>query len=112
MFLLFLLFFIKKKKINKKKKLGGEDADMGRQLHSSGRQDNTIRILSLIRQDVEKNYNRPNDKATPSGHNPYYGNCIQQKCNRPDAMATSSRRGPNMVLHGARYGKSIAQLSV
>jgi hypothetical protein len=44
--------------------------------------------VTLIRQDVEKNCNLPDDRATPSG------------C------------GPDMELRGACYGKSIAQLSV
>jgi hypothetical protein len=35
------------------------DTYMGRQLHSSRRQGNTVRTLSLIRQDVEKNCNCP-----------------------------------------------------
>jgi hypothetical protein len=49
------------------------DTDMGRQLHPSGRQGNTVRTLSLIRQDVEKNCNLPDVRATPSGRGPYYG---------------------------------------
>jgi hypothetical protein len=35
------------------------DTNIGRQLHPSGRQGNTIQTQSLIRQDVEKNCNRP-----------------------------------------------------
>jgi hypothetical protein len=42
------------------------DTDMGRQLHSSRRQGNTVRMLSLIRQDVEKNCNRLDVWATLS----------------------------------------------
>jgi hypothetical protein len=81
------------------------DTDMGRQLHPSGRQVYIVRTLSLIRQDVEKNCNRPDAS-------PYYENYVQQKCNRPDVRATLSRRGPDMVLREARYGKPVAQLSV
>jgi hypothetical protein len=84
----------------------------GRQLHPSGRQGNTVRTLSLIRQDVVKNCNRPDVKVPRSGRNPYYGIYVQQKCNRSDARATLPRRGPDMVLHEARFGKSVAQLSI
>jgi hypothetical protein len=51
--------------------------NMGRQLHPSGRQGNTVRTLSLIRQDVEKNCNRPNNRATPFERDPYYGIYVQ-----------------------------------
>jgi hypothetical protein len=44
------------------------NTDIGRQLHPSGRQVYTVWMLSLIRQDVEKNCNRLDVKATPSGH--------------------------------------------
>jgi hypothetical protein len=88
------------------------DTDMGRQLQPSGQQDNTVRTLSLIRLDVEKNCNRLNVRATPSGCGPYYGIYVQQKCNRLDARATPSGRGLDMVLREARYEKSVAQLSV
>jgi len=37
---------------------------------------------------------------------------VQQKCNHLDARATPSGCGPDMVLHEARYGKLVAQLSV
>jgi hypothetical protein len=85
---------------------------MGRQLHPSRQQGNTVQKLSLIRQDVEKNYNRPNDRAIPSGRGPYYENCVQKKCNRPDARPTPSGRGLDMVLCGAHYEKLVAQLSI
>jgi len=45
---------------------------------------------------MEKNCNRADVRETPSGHDPYYGNYIQQSCNRPDARATPSGRGLNM----------------
>jgi hypothetical protein len=41
-----------------------EDTYMGRQLHPLGRQGNTIRTRSLIRQYMEKNCNRLDVKAT------------------------------------------------
>jgi hypothetical protein len=84
---------------------------MGIQLHPFERQGNTVRTLSLIRQDVEKNCNHPDVRATLSRHGPSYGIYVQQKCNRPDARATPSRRGPDMVLREAHYGKLVAQLS-
>jgi len=60
------------------------DTNMGRQLHPSGRKGNTIWTLSLIRQDVKKNCNHPDVRATQSERSPYYGIYVQQKCNRPD----------------------------
>jgi hypothetical protein len=42
------------------------DIDTGIQLHPSRRQGNTIRTLSLIRQDVDKNCNRSDVNVTPS----------------------------------------------
>jgi hypothetical protein len=53
------------------------DTDIGRQLHPFGRQVYTVQTLSLIRQDVEKNCNRPDVRATPSGHQSYYRNYVQ-----------------------------------
>jgi hypothetical protein len=85
---------------------------MGRQLHLFERQGNIFRTLSLIRQDMEKNCNRPDVKATPSGCGPYYGIYMQQKCNRPDFRATTSGRDLDMVLRGVHYEKLVAQLSV
>jgi hypothetical protein len=67
-----------------------------RQLHPFERQGNTVRTRSLIRQDVEKNCNHPDIRATQSRRSPYYENCVHQSCNSPDARATSSRRGLNM----------------
>jgi hypothetical protein len=69
-------------------------------------------MLSLIRQDVEKNYNCPDVRATPSRCGPYYGIYVQQKCNHLDARTTTSGRGPDMVLREASYGKPVAHLSV
>jgi hypothetical protein len=66
---------------------------MGRQLHSSGRQGNTVHTKSIIRQDVEKNCNRLDVRATLSGRGPYYGSYMQQSCNRQDAKATPFRLG-------------------
>jgi hypothetical protein len=43
------------------------DTDMGRQLHLSRRQGNTVWTLSLIRQDMKKNCYRPDVRATPFG---------------------------------------------
>jgi hypothetical protein len=53
------------------------DTYMGRQLHPSGRQGNTVQTRSLIRQDVKKNYNCSDIRATLSGRGPYYGNYVQ-----------------------------------
>lgn len=69
------------------------DMYMGRLLHPSGCHGNTVWMRSLIRQDVEKNYNPSDVRVTPSGRGPYYGNCMQQSCNHPDPRATSSGRG-------------------
>jgi hypothetical protein len=80
---------------------------MGRQLHPSGRQGNTIQTLSLIRQDVEKNCNRSDVMATTSRHDPYHGIYMYQKCNHPDARATTFERSPDMVLCETRYGKPV-----
>jgi hypothetical protein len=43
---------------------------------------------------------------------PYYENYVQKMYNHPDARATPSGSSPDMVLHEARYGKPVAQLSV
>jgi hypothetical protein len=41
------------------------------------------------------NSNRPNDSLHgPDAPKHYYGNCVQLKCNRPDARATPSGRPP------------------
>jgi hypothetical protein len=88
------------------------DTYMGKQLHLSRQQGNIVQTWSLIRQDVEKNCNRPAVRATPSRCGPYYGNYVKQKCNCLDARATPSRRGPDMRSRGARYGKPVAQLSI
>jgi hypothetical protein len=48
------------------KRISFADPDMGKQLQPSERQVYTIWTLSLIRQDVEKNCNRPDIRATPS----------------------------------------------
>jgi hypothetical protein len=65
----------------------------------------------MIRQDVEKNYNRLDVRATQSRRNPYYGNYVQQKCNRLDSRATLSRHSPEMETRGVRDGKSVAQFT-
>jgi len=84
---------------------------MERQLHPLG-QGNIIRMLSLIRKDVEKNCNRLDVRATPSKRSPYYGIYVQQKCNRPNARATPSGHDLDMVLCEACYEKPVTQLSV
>jgi hypothetical protein len=81
---------------------------MGRQLHPFGSQVYTVWMRSLIRQDVEKNCNRSDVRATPFRNSPYYGIYVQQKCNRPNVRATTSGRGPIMLLHGTSYGKLVA----
>jgi hypothetical protein len=51
------------------KRISFADTDMGRQLQSSRRQVYTVHTLSLIRQDVKKNCNHTDVRATPSkGH--------------------------------------------
>jgi hypothetical protein len=60
-----------------RKRISFADIDMGRQLQPPGRQVYIVRTLSLIRQDMEKNYNRLDAS-------PYYGNYMQLKCNRSD----------------------------
>jgi hypothetical protein len=37
---------------------------------------------------------------------------VEKNCNRLDVRATLSGLSPDMVLHEARYGKPVAQLSV
>jgi hypothetical protein len=49
------------------KRISFTNTDMGRQLQPSGRQVYIVCTLSLIRQDVEKNCNRSDVRATPSG---------------------------------------------
>jgi len=56
---------------------------------------------------MEKNCNHLDVRATPSRHGPNYGIYEQQKCNLSAARVTTSGRGPNMVLPGARYGKPL-----
>jgi hypothetical protein len=48
-----------------RKRISFTDTDMGRELHPSGRLVYTVWTLSLIRQDVKKNCNRPDVKTTP-----------------------------------------------
>jgi hypothetical protein len=48
------------------KRISFADINVGRQLQPSGRQVYTVQMLSLIRQDVEKNCNRPEVRVTPS----------------------------------------------
>jgi len=62
----------------------------------------------------ENSYIRPDDRATPSGCYPtsWIRPDVKKNCNRPDVRATLSRRGLDMVLREARYGKPVAQLSV
>jgi hypothetical protein len=81
------------------------DTNMGRQLHTSGRQVYTVWTPSLIRQDVEKNCNRPDAS-------PYYGNCMQQRCNRSNARATLSGNGLIQERFLALYGKPVAQFTI
>jgi hypothetical protein len=49
------------------KRISFADTDMGRQLQSSGRQVYIVQMLSLIRQDVKKNCNHLDVRATLSG---------------------------------------------
>jgi hypothetical protein len=72
------------------KRISFADTDMGRQLQPSGHQVYTVRMLSLIRQEVEKNSNRPDVKATPSGRHSLLWKLRTIECNHPDAKATSS----------------------
>jgi hypothetical protein len=75
--------------------------------HKYGKTVASVRTLSLIREDMEKNCNRPNIGATRSGRNRYYGIFVQQKCNYQDARATLSGRNPNMEsrLHSCPSGR-------
>jgi hypothetical protein len=43
---------------------------------------------------------------------PYYVNFVEQKCNRPDARATPSGRGPIQERIISELGKPVAELSV
>jgi hypothetical protein len=81
------------------------DTDMGKQLQPSGCQVYTVQTLSLIRQDMEKNCNRPDVRATPSRRQSLLWKLLA-------AEVQLSGRGPDMVLREARYGKLVAQLSV
>jgi len=69
------------------KRISFADIDMGRQLQLSGQQVYTVRTQSLIKQDVEQICNSPDAS-------PYYGNCVQLKCNCPDCVATPSECCP------------------
>jgi hypothetical protein len=84
------------------------DTDMERQLHPSRHLVYTIRTLSLIRQDVEKNCNRPDVRATPSSRGPYYDNYVQQKCNCSDAALiwNSVERIMESRLHSCPFERS------
>jgi hypothetical protein len=84
------------------------DSYMGRELHLSGRQGYTIRTRSLLWQDVQKNCNRLDVRATSSELGPYYGNYVQQKCNRPDIALIWKRmeRVMESWLHKRPFGRS------
>jgi hypothetical protein len=63
------------------------DTDMGRWLQLSGRCSVPVRTFSFIRQVVHSTFNRPDVSLHgPDAPKPYYGNCVQQKCNRPDTL--------------------------
>jgi hypothetical protein len=84
------------------KRISLADTNMGSQLQPSRRQFYSIRTLSLIRQDVEQICNYLDASS-------YYENCVQQKCNNPDARATSSWHGPfqeriSVILESRLYG--------
>jgi hypothetical protein len=55
---------------------------------------------------------RPNNRATPFGRGPCYGNYVQTECNRPDSRATLFGRNLNMVTLEAHYGKPVGQKTV
>jgi hypothetical protein len=74
---------------------------MERQLHPSERQVYTVQMLSLLRQDVEKNCNYPDVRATPSERQTFLWNLLA-------AEVQPSERSPDMVLHEACYGKPVA----
>jgi hypothetical protein len=90
------------------------DMDWEDSLHPSRLQSNTVQMSrSLIRKLCMHTFCiHPNDRATPSGRGPCYGNCVYTVCNRPDSRATPSGRGLNMETCEARYGKPVAQKTV
>jgi len=55
---------------------------------------------------MEKNYNRLDVRATPSGRGPFYGSYVQERCNR---QTLGQHRQETC---GARYGKLVAQKTV
>jgi hypothetical protein len=110
------------------------------QVHPSGQRGNIIRKpvsvwqvkgFPLQTKIWEDSCNHPDDKSTlsrsktwriiatvwTSGQhrpdaNPYYENCMQLKCNYPDARATPSGRGLIQERKSMLSGKLVAQLSV
>jgi hypothetical protein len=81
------------------------DTDMGRQLQLSGRQVYTVRTLSLIRQDVEKNCNRSDVRATP-----FERQSLLWKLRAAEVQP--SARGLIQERISAFFEKPVAQLSV
>jgi len=75
------------------KRISFPNTDLGRQLQPPGRRSYSVRTLSLIRQNVQKSCNRLMSVYTGRTLSPYYGNCMQQKCNSTDARATPSGQG-------------------
>jgi hypothetical protein len=59
-------YFLDASQCSTSKRISFADTDMGRHLQQFGCQVYTVRTLSLIRQDVEKNCNGSDIRATPS----------------------------------------------
>jgi hypothetical protein len=68
----------------------------------------SVRTTGQHRLDAILDKARRGEELQPSGHNPYYGIYVQQKCSCLDARATPPGHGPIMVLREAHYGKPIA----
>jgi len=72
-------------------------------------------MIGLHRLDAILNKARRGEELQLSGRQgnsrrgPYYGNYVQQKCNRPESRAIPSGRDPNIEMRGAHYRKPVAQ---
>jgi len=131
--LLHTLYFLE---VNFNFQISFQNTDMGRKLNSSGQCVFLSGRCPLIRQVVQKKFNcldvrlhGPDAQAiymeivcisstvgrhtSRSGRSkPWYGNCVQLKCNRPDARATPSGHSSIQEIISSKFGKPIAQLCV
>jgi hypothetical protein len=101
------------------KMISFQNTDKERQLKPSERCGYSVRTLSLIRQAMQKTFNRPDVRLHGPDvrlHGPdaqaLYGNFVQQKCNRPNSWVTPSKRGPIQERISSEFGKPVAQLSI